>query len=462
MTPPGPAHKKGLEYFFATTVWELDPYSYRGIRRYGVKYLQIMTLMARNFWADQCQLRASALTFTSILSLVPFLALAFAVLKGLGVQNKLEPYILQQVAAGSKPIVDRIITYINNTNVTSLGAIGLVTLIVTVITLLGSIEEAFNIIWGVKETRPLTRKFSDYLSVLLSAPLLVVAAMSVSASLSSQAVVQWVITNTYLGTALLFAIRFFQHFSIWAALVFLYIFIPNTKVHLKSAVIGGVLAGTFWQIAQWGYVNFQVGAAKYNAIYGTLAVLPIFMVWVYTSWLIVLLGVELVCAHQNIRTFRREHRISVSHELKEILALSILQNITESFCYGKPPFTIEALAEKLDIPVRVVRELLDMLEEAGFVVEVAGEIPAYQPAREVESISVQDVLKTVRSFGGAYRLTTVTLGERQVMEMLTKREEAAAAVLAGVSLRQLIADGMGGETAKEGGKAQVAEVDSHR
>ena len=199
-----------------------------------------MALVIRDFWADQCLLRATALSFTTILSIVPFFALAFAVLKGFGVPNMLEPFILAEVAAGSEEVVDRIITYINNTNMTTVGAVGLLALIVTAVTLLGNIEEAFNIVWGVTETRSLYRKFSDYLSVLVSAPLLMLAAVSVATTLSSQTFVQWVIRNTYLGDLLLYGIRFLQHFSVWAALVFLYVFIPNTKVRFKSALIGGI------------------------------------------------------------------------------------------------------------------------------------------------------------------------------------------------------------------------------
>ncbi len=431
-------HKTGIKAFFTTTLWEMDPDSYRGARRHAVKYLQIMALVMRDFRADQCLLHASALSFTTIMSLVPFFALAFAILKGLGVQNKLEPFILEQVSAGSEVIVDRIITYINNTNMTSLGAIGLLALVVTVITLLGNIEEAFNIIWGVKETRSLHRKFSDYLSVLVSAPLLMLAAMSLSTTLQSQTFVQWVIANTYLGDFLLYGIRFVQHLTVWAALVFLYIFIPNTKVRFKSALIGGILAGTLWQLVQWGYIHFQVGAAKYNAIYGTLAVLPIFMVWIYTSWLVVLLGVELVCAHQNIRTFRRELRITVSHGLKELLALALLQSITEAYYFGNPPLSVEALAEKLDIPIRVVRELLGILEEAGYLLETAGDAPTYHPARDIEHISVTDVLHTLKNFGGSCKISKTTREEELLMGILAKADNSATAALAGMTLKDLI------------------------
>ena len=429
---------RGIGYFFSTRLWELDHHDYRGVKRYLIKYLQIMTLVVRDFWADQCLLQASALAFTTILSLVPFLALAFAILKGLGVQNKLEPFILEEVSAGSEEVVENIITYINNTNMTSVGAIGLLFLLVTVITLMGNIEESFNVIWGVKETRSLYRKFSDYLSVLMSAPLLMIAAMSLSTSLQSKTLVQWIITNTYLGDVFLYAARFAQQFAVWAALVFLYVFLPNTKVHFKSALFGGVLAGTMWQVVQWGYIHFQVGVSKYNAIYGTLAVLPIFLVWIYTSWVIVLFGVEVVYAHQNIRTFRRELRVSVSHSLRELIALAILQHLASAFHLGKPAWTLEALAEELDVPVRLVRELLDVLHQSGYVVKTAEEHDGYQPGRDVRQILVKDVLNSLRTFGGEYKITRINRVEEMLVRVLAKVDACSAATLAGMTLMDLV------------------------
>ncbi len=420
-------------------LWDVDPASYRGIKHYFVKNGQIAALVLRDFLDDGCFIHASALSFTTILSLVPFFAVTFAVLKGLGVPKTLEPFIVEQMAAGSEEVVGRIITYINNTNMKSLGAIGLVLLLFTVISLLGNIEETFNSIWGVKETRSLYRKFSDYLSVVISAPLLLLAATSVTTTLQSQAVVQWVIRRTYFGDLLLFGFRLVPYLSIWVALVFLYTFIPNTKVRFKSALIGGVLAGTIWELAQWGYIHFQVGVARYNAIYGTLSLLPIFMMWIYTSWLIVLLGLEVVYAHQNIRTFRREVRhATVNYAAREMLTLVILLNIAEAFYYEQPPWQLEQLAEELDLPVRMVREILEELVAAGYLVEIAGEQPAYLPARELEHIQVSGVIATLRSAGDVWMPTRITR-ERQVLEsIMAKVEAGSSAALGEITLKELV------------------------
>jgi membrane protein len=432
--------KSRLSRFFSTTIWDLEPETFAGFRRHALKYLQITALVIKDFRDDQCMLRASALTFTTILSLVPFFALTFAVLKGFGVQNKIEPMILDQVAAGSQEIVDRIITYINNTNMTSMGAIGLVTLVITVISVLGNIEEAFNVIWGVKETRSIYRKFSDYLSVVITAPLLFLAAISITTTLQSQTIVKWLVETSYLGDALLFFFRLVPYLIIWLALVFLYIFIPNTRVRFKSALVGGVLAGTVWQLAQWGYIHFQVGVGKYNAIYGTLALLPVFMVWIYTSWLIVLFGVEVVYAHQNIRTFRRElHNPSFSHSQKELLCLAILQNIAIAFHFERNPWTTEQLAENLGIPVRVVLELLSFLLESGYIRATANENPTYFPARELDRIVVEDVLETLKNHGDNCKLTRITEGELRLQKILTRLDSGMATSLKGMTLKDLVA-----------------------
>jgi len=430
--------RHNLVNFFGERLWTLEPEAYGGMKGLGIRYLQILTIVIRNFRTNQCTLRATALSFTTILSLVPFCAFVFAILKGLGVHNRLEPLLLDQVAAGSQETIDRIVTYIDKTNMASLGAIGLLALVFTVISLFGTIEEAFNAIWGVRETRSAYRKFSDYLSVTVSGPLLLVAAISVTTTLQSQHVVQWLITRSYFGRALLLLFNLVPYLSIWLALVFLYTFIPNTKVRLKSAFVGGVLAGTGWQVAQWGYIHFQVGVAKYNAIYGTLSLLPIFMVWVYTSWLIVLAGVEVVHTHQNFRSMRH-HRGEgpPSHRFREYLALAILHRIARAFHEGSPPLGAERLADVLDTPQFIVRELLLELAEAGYLREVAGDELSYLPSRDPEMIVIGEVLASLRNSGQGGRFTSAFNEEDVVGRTLAGIDTASTATLAGLTLKDL-------------------------
>jgi membrane protein len=433
-----------LVLFFTKTLWELEPETYGDGRGRLVRYLQILALVVKDFWDDHCLLRASALSFSTILSLVPFFALTFAVLKGLGVQNRLEPLILDQVAAGSEEIVDRIVTYINNTNMTSLGAVGLVTLLVTVVSLLGNIEETFNVIWGVHETRSLYRKFSDYLSVVIVGPILLFAATSITTTLQSQSFIKWLIGTSYFGNLLLICFHLAPYVSMSLALTSLYIFIPNTRVRFKSALIGGLLAGTSWQLAQWVYIHFQVGVSRYNAIYGTLAVLPVFMVWLYTSWLIVLFGVEMVYAHQNIKTFRREVRCPhLSHGLKELLVLAILQKVGAAFVAGTPPWTDERLAEELGVSTRLVRDLLAELVTSGYLAKIAGEPPVHQPARALEQVPLSVLFTAIRTSESSCAVPEFA-GADALRSLLADLDSARDAALSGLTLNDLVRSALPG------------------
>ena len=416
--------------FFSGALWELDPAAIGGFKGRAVRGLQFASFVISNFMANNSLLRASALSFITLLSFVPLFALAFSISKGFGAQNRLAPLILSQVAAGSEAVVTRIISYIDNTNMGSLGAIGLATLFATAISMLGSIEEAFNAVWGASETRSLYRKFSDYLSVLLTAPLLLLAAISITTTLQSRWLIGWLMERTYLGLVLL---RMTPYLSVWAALLVLYIFIPNTRVRLGSALLGAMLAGTLWQFAQWGYVHFQVGVANYNAIYGTLAVLPILMVWVHVSWLIVLLGMEVVAAHQQLHTFRRDIRGSgISQSCRELVALATLRHIAEAFHEGTAGWGEEHLARKVGMPLRIMRETLGQLAGAGFIVQTGGAGGAYYPARELDRIALDQVLLSLRGHDAACSMA----GEPEAREILDTVDRAVSGALEGLTLKQ--------------------------
>ncbi len=263
--------------YFTETVWLDLPEEASAARHFWLKVLRILIIVVRDFNRDKCMLRASALTYATLLSIVPLLAFAFAILKGFGVQNQIEPLLIENLAVGSEAVVTRIIEYINNTNVTRLGTVGLGMLLLTILALLSNIEESFNSICGVSETRTLMRRFADYFSVLAFGPLLIVVAVSMTATIQTLDVVQTLQSKQYLGEMIRFAFKTLPYVAMWIAFSFMYIFMPNIRVRLPAAIIGGVIGGTIWQLGQVGYVLLQVGVARYNAIYGTLAALPIFI-----------------------------------------------------------------------------------------------------------------------------------------------------------------------------------------
>jgi membrane protein len=372
------------------------PEDWGGLKGRLFAVFQCIYSISASFSSHQGHLRAAALTYTTVLSLVPFLAIAFSVLKGLGAQNALEP-ILQQIAGDSEETISRIIAYVNNTNVKSMGAVGLVMLVLTVISLMGNIEEAFNAVWGVRETRSVQRRFSDYLSVVVVGPILLLAATSMTSSLQSQWMLQWLIQNTYLGDAILQLFRFLPYLTVWIAMVFLYIFIPNTRIRFASAVTGGIIAGTAWELAQWGYFHFQVGVANYNAIYGTLAAVPIFLVWIYTSWLIVLFGLEVVFAHQHRgHVLPGSGVVQLTPAAHEQLALALLIQVNLHFQRGGAPPSAQLLADELNVALLPLETIFDELGRLGYLVEASGNDSCWLPARDSSEVRVSEFIGALR------------------------------------------------------------------
>jgi len=402
--------------------------------------LQTVYHICTSFTEHQGAMRAAALTFTTMLSLVPLLAIAFSVLKGFGVQNALEP-LLRQVAGDSQETISRIISYVNNTNVKSLGTVGLLLLVLTVISLLEQIEGSFNVTWGVRQNRPLQRRFSDYLSVVIVGPILLLAATSMTTSLQSQWLVKWLIEHTYLGDTILLLFRMVPYLFIWLAMTFLYIFIPNTRVRLGSAVLGGVLAGTAWQVAQWGYFHFQVGMAKYNAIYGTLAALPIFLVWVYTSWLIVLFGLEVVCAHQHRAIRASQLRASaLTGASRDLLALSALLLVCGHFRDASPPPTAARLSDELGIPLSQMEDLLDTLRKLHFLVKAGDNGSGWLPGREPSTIMLDEVLTALR--GKLPPAEKCAEACRIAIAVLDRETEIRGESMKGITIHDLLTSGI--------------------
>jgi len=397
---------------------------------------RVSMLAGRDFVADKCAMRATALSYVTLLSIVPLLAFAFSVMKGLGVQAQLEG-VVGKVAAGQKEVLEQIIGYVEETNVKALGTIGLVFLIWTVVKTLGTIERSFNEIWGVTRSRSYFRKFTDYVSVLVTAPLLLVAAMSLSGFLQGDLLARF----PWLGLPARLAIRLTPFVGTWIAFAAVYMFMPNTSVRIRSALVGGVIAGTIWQLAFWLYTTFQVGMAKYNAIYGTFAALPIFMVWLYMSWTIVLFGAEVTWATQNVGTWWEQRRAeSASFATKEEVALRAMTALAVSFYGDGKALSDGAIAHRFKAPTRLVRDVLHTLCDAGLCSQIAGEDgPAYQPARALERLTPADVLAALRTEGDEVDLNDTGPGADLVAELLGSSEAPRREILQRTTFREIAA-----------------------
>ncbi|MFP4050041.1 MAG: YhjD/YihY/BrkB family envelope integrity protein [Desulfovermiculus sp.] len=335
---------------------------------------QWFLLLFRSFQSDQCLLRASALTYTTALSIVPFLAVAFSISKGLGFQNtEYMQEILLRISADREQVVEHIIGYINRTDVGTLGSFGVGLLLLTVFTLLGTIEKSFNAIWGVQRQRSLARKFSDYLSVTLVCPLLVIVATSFTASMKSSSLVQYILSYTLFSTVYIAILKITPFLLVSAALFFMYIFITNARIGMVSTLIGAVLAGTLWQVSQQVFISYQIGVSKYNAIYGSFAQLPLFLFWLYISWVIVLLGAEIsFCLSSSGASKDKSQLGEFNLESKKRLGLAVIVFVARRFLNRQPAYTPAELARELDMPIKPVNRVLTALEHSGFVASVSG------------------------------------------------------------------------------------------
>lgn len=383
---------------FTRDIWLAD-YSGAGTRlRWTVGLGRVIYMTAYRFIKDRCMLSAGAMAYTTILSIAPLLAVAFSISKALGIQNtSFIRDLLTRLTAGRQAMVEQIVDYIDKTNVKTLGYVGVAFLFLTAISLIASIEESFNTIWRVRKGRSWWRKFTDYFSVLLICPIFVLMAVSVTVSLQNDALLQRILAISAVNYLYIVLLKVLPFVMIWLAFTFLYAFIPNTKVRLSSAFIGGVVAGSLWQVAQWGYIEFQVGAAKFNAIYGSFAQFPIFLVWMYISWTIVLIGAELSFAVQNWRSFLGQVRAEqVTPEERDKVAVLMLLIQTKRFERGERPLDNDQLADVLGVPPMIVAEVARVLERGGFLLHLdCSEAEAYALSMPPEKIRIMDVIEVM-------------------------------------------------------------------
>jgi membrane protein len=286
----------------------------------------------------------------------------------------MEPAVTEALAPlGDKgrEITAYLIGFVDKMSAGALGAVGLVTLFITVLSLMDTIEEAFNRIWRVRASRPLARKFSDYLSAILVGPVLVFAAVTITATLQSSDVVRALLSLDALGKGILLLMRLLPYLTLWGAFTFVYVFIPNTRVRLRSAVVGGLIAAILWQTVGWGFASFVASSTQYYAIYSSFAILLLFLLWMHIGWVIVLLGAQVAYAHQHLHFFQGDRRLlAQSPAGREKLALHTLHLVGRNFFYGLDPMTVTDLAAHLQIPAGIVKEVLDMFAESRLVLAV--------------------------------------------------------------------------------------------
>ena len=399
---------KRIINFLKIDIWRVPLKNLSRGKSFFIRQLRIILLTIRDFDEDKCMLRASSLTFYSLLSVVPVVAMAFGIAKGFNLEIFLENQLLNKFP-GQEEVMVKIVAFahslLENTRGGMVAGIGVAILFWVVIKMLGNIEQSLNDIWGIKKSRSLGRKFSDYLSIMLICPLLLVMSGSITVFIASQikSVTESIALLGALSPIIFIAFKLFPYCVIWILFTFLYVFMPNTKVNFKSGILAGIIAGTIYQILQWAYIAFQIGVARYNAIYGSFSVLPLFLVWLQLSWLIVLFGAEISFAHQHVDTYEFEPDcLEASNSLKILLSLWITHLLIKNFCKGEKPSTANRISHTLEIPTRLVQQLLYELTESGIISETRGDEDksiAYQPAKSVDKFTIKYVLDALDKRG---------------------------------------------------------------
>ncbi|GIX47263.1 MAG: hypothetical protein KatS3mg131_1474 [Candidatus Tectimicrobiota bacterium] len=413
-------------------VWRelLDATPAPALRRLRRRLLQGGLVVWRGFFYDhQCLLRASALTYTTLLALVPMLAFAFAFLKGLGVPDLLERLLRERLAPASEEAVRLILAYVSNVKAGTLGVMGLGALFFSTLLQFGTVEQAFNTIWGVPRGRPLLRKLTDYLSLMVVGPVVLLLATALTAALRSNTLVALLLERRLIGDAMLAFFTLLPYVAVWLAFTFFYLVIPNTRVRLGPALLGGLVGGTLWQLAQWAYLVFQIGLTRYHAIYGAFAQLPLLMIWIYLSWVVTLLGAEIAFACQHAPRAALE-RLAPSIYAREWLASSLYFSLVRAFRAGEAPWSAAAFAHQLSLPLHLVHEVVATLVQAGLLVEVAAPPEHYVPARDPATLTPWQVLQALRHHGDP-RLEALLAGRDALASSLMQRAEEAMAHAAG-------------------------------
>lgn len=420
-----------------------------GLARYGApgravsSVLQFVFALIRDMFAGQLMMRSMSLVYTTLLSVVPLIALSFSVLKGFGVHNELEPLLfklLEPLGDQGAQITQQVIDLVDNVKGGVLGGISLAFFIYTAISMVQKVEESFNYVWYVAKRRNFARRMVEYMTVMLIGPVVIVAALGIIASLRSNTVVQFIVTSEMLGPIFLAAGKLTPYVLVTGVFTFLYMYMPNTRVRFRSALVGGVAGGFFWASISVIFASFVVYSTRTQLIYSGFAVAITTLIWLYLNWLILLIGAQLAFYHQNpafLRIGRREPRLS--NAMRERLALNIMLLVGRAFQQSGEAVTIHTLANTLRIPSITLTPIITGLEAEGLLATTEKE--DLVPARDMARIRLDDILVSVRERGetGSYRdpkwaneiadigkqldiAVSSTLGERTLSDLLDSGE----------------------------------------
>ncbi len=441
---------KALIDRFRYFVWDAPlggaPWWQRGLQ-HG---LRVASVLIRDFSVGTLNLQAMSLVYTTLLALIPALAIVFSVLKGFGVDRELEVFLTEFLAPlGDQGVEIRttVLEFVAQVNIGVLGSVGFAVLIYTGVSLLQKVEAAFNEIWQVHRLRPLARRFSDFVSVLLVGPILLVVAMGLMASVAGAAAID----GTGSGPLQLIASqvsRVVPYVLVILAFTAIYMIIPNTRVKFTAALTGAIIAGVAWNIAGWAFASFVVTSARYALIYSAFASLVVFMFWMYVGWLILLAGSGIAFYQQNPAYLIRSAVYRLSIDARERLTLDIGFLIASSYEKGDALWTPQRIARVMHLPLPPVERVIGFLLADGLLIETGEDMPGLLPGRPTDKITVYEMLNVVRKGAEGHAHLTLRPGDEVVDDgdavtpLVKKLDAARAEALAGLTLRDL-AEGRG-------------------
>ncbi|MCF8225910.1 MAG: YihY/virulence factor BrkB family protein [Bacteroidales bacterium] len=389
---------KKIKDFFHKEVWTGDLNSKSRRRGFVIRQLRVLTYAFKGFWEDRAGLRASSLTYFTMLSIVPIFAMGFGIAKGFGFEDRMNSFIDKSFQGQDQMInwiKDMVANLLDDTKGGLLAGIGFVILFWSVIQVLNNIELSFNDIWQVKKARNPIRKFSDYLAIMIISPFAIALSGSFTVKINQAA-------NNFEFIQPI--IKLIPYASIWLLFSVIYMVMPNTKVKFKYALIAGIVAGTLSMLVQWGYFEFQIGVTRFNTLYGSFAAIPLFLVWLQITWLIVLMGAEISFAYQNVENYQYEDEaMRLNHDNKRILSLLMVHHIINNFEQGGKAMTNGDIAHELGIPLRLVNELIFAMVECGVLAELVTDndkVRSYQPALDISKLSVDVLYTRLEKLGG--------------------------------------------------------------
>lgn len=429
-----------VQTFLWRDAWTAELSSVKGLRGFVIRLLRVGQLVVRGFREDDLAAHAAALTFATLVSLVPLLTLGFAILKGFGGGEEASARLadsISEMPVQFQEFVTSMVDIVMRANFKTLGWVGVAVLFVTTVQVLSSIESSFNRIWGAKESRAIWRKFTNYVSLTVVVPVLIMTAFAISASLKKQMVLAHINETTFLYRGLL---SLTPLATVWFALFLLFIFMPNTHVSRRAAAASAFLSALLWLGWQRIYISMQVALSRYDAVYGTFASIPIFLMWLSVCWMLVLFGAELAFALQHHVTYHLERiAAQASVKTKLTLAVAMLLDAARALRGEGAALNISHYAASHQMPVRLLNDLASALSSGGYLAERADNPDCYLLMRDPATIRVQDVFGLI--LGGDSSLSTLDIKgvEPAVSRVISGFHEGVEKGLAGLTIGDLMA-----------------------